>query len=241
MSAEGPFAKETAFVVDSSGKKRHLFGARFTQLPKLTSRRGSTTTMSTSNINADVRSRIDQFLEELSALVKNAALDSVRAALGDGAAPAKRGRGRPRSTVPAARRGKTAQGARGKRTSEQVDQMAERIQTFVRSNPGLRLEAIAEGIGTSSKELKLPIIKLLGTKSLSKTGQKRGTKYFAGGSGPRAGKSAPAGKRRRKQARKQARKQGRKQGRKQARKQGRKPGHKRAKRAARKAAVAVAA
>lgn len=94
--------------------------------------------------------------------------------------------------------------------------MAERILGFVKSSPGLGLEAIAAGLGTTTKELKLPVIKLLGARALKKSGQKRGTKYFAGG---RAVASA----------------------RKSAPKRGRKAGRKSAKRAARKAPVAVAA
>jgi hypothetical protein len=73
----------------------------------------------------------------------------------------------------------------GKRSSEDVAAMADKIAAFVRSNPGSRLEAIASGLLTSNKELKLPVIKLLGSKTLTKTGQKRGTMYFAGGCGGR--------------------------------------------------------
>jgi hypothetical protein len=76
--------------------------------------------------------------------------------------------------------GRPATTTLGKRTSEEVEATAERIATYVRSNPGARLEQIASGLGTSSKELKLPVIKLLGAKTLTKKGQKRGTMYFAG-------------------------------------------------------------
>jgi hypothetical protein len=184
--------------------------------------------MPNSNLNAEMRSRIDRFLDELAALVKNAALESVQAALG-GAASAKRGRGRPRSTpAPSgAPRGRPAKSSRGKRSSAEVDQTAGRIQTFVRSNPGLGLEAIAKGIGTTTKELKLPIIKLLASRALSKKGQKRGTKYFASGRG--GGAAKPKAKRAKKRGRKRAASA------KSAKRA------KRAKRAGRKAALAAAA
>jgi hypothetical protein len=177
--------------------------------------------MATSTLNTDIRARIDAFVAELTTMVKGAALESVRAVLGDGGMPARRGPGRPpkaasASSAPSAtgaRRGrppgKSSRG--GKRSTEEVDQMAERIATFVKSNPGLGLEAIASGIGTSTKELKLPVIKLLASRTLRKTGQKRGTKYFAGGGGGRgagtpARKSAP--KRRGKKARRAKGKRG---------------------------------
>ena len=172
--------------------------------------------MATSTLNTEIRARIDAFVQELTSIVKGAALESVRAALGDGAMPARRGPGRPPKAAggaTGARRGRPpASSSRGgKRSSDEVDQMAERIATFVKSNPGLGLEAIASGIGTATKELKLPVIKLLASRTLRKTGQKRGTKYFAGGSGGSGGgagssarKSAP--KRRGKKARRAKRK-----------------------------------
>jgi hypothetical protein len=151
--------------------------------------------MNKTDLDRDIRSRIDAFLEELSSLVKQTALDSVRAALGEGAAPARRGPGRPRLKIRVGRPAKSAMRRGGKRSTEEVGAMAEQIAAFVRSNPGARLEAIAAGLGTPSKELKLPVIKLLSSKTLRKTGAKRGTQYFAGG---RAGKAKAGRKARRK-------------------------------------------
>jgi hypothetical protein len=135
--------------------------------------------MAKTTLDNELRSKIDAFLEEISSLVKQTTLESVRSALGEGQGYAPRGRGLPRSvvsTAPRAARG----GAGGKRSTEEVEQMAQRIAGYVRSNPGVRLDAIASGLGTSTKELKLPVIKLLDSKGLKKTGQKRGTKYFPG-------------------------------------------------------------
>jgi hypothetical protein len=132
--------------------------------------------MTQSNLDTAIRSKIDSFLENLSALVKQTALESVQEALGNGAAPARRGR---RMKVKLGRPAKSAMKG-GKRSSEDVAAMADKIASFVRSNPGSRLEAIAAGLGTNSKELKLPVIKLLASKKLSKKGQKRGTSYFPG-------------------------------------------------------------
>jgi hypothetical protein len=159
--------------------------------------------MARSTLDSDLRSKIDSFLGELSALVKKSALDAVHAALGDGVAPARRGPGRPRGTTKAARPTATAD---GKRTPEQVQADAERIASYVRANPGSRLEQIAAGLGTGSQELKLPVIKLLASRTLRKTGQKRGTQYFAGGSGATKVKATRArkAKRGRKARRKKA-------------------------------------
>jgi hypothetical protein len=148
--------------------------------------------MTNSTLNTEIRSKIDAFVEQLTAHVKQAALDSVHAALGDGVAPARRGPGRPRMNMKLGRPAKSAMKG-GKRTPEQVQADAERIASYVRQHPGQRLEQIAAGLGSVSQDLKLPVIKLLASKTLRKTGEKRGTQYFAG-SGRGAGK-AKRGKR----------------------------------------------
>jgi hypothetical protein len=137
--------------------------------------------MTNSTLDRDIRSRIDVFLEELSSLVKQAALDSVRAALGSAATHTGSGQGLPRLKVKLGRTAKPAMSRGGKRSSEDVAAMAEKIAAFVRSNPGARIEGIATGLGMPSKELKLPVIKLLGSRALTKKGQKRGTQYFVAG------------------------------------------------------------
>jgi hypothetical protein len=154
--------------------------------------------MTRSSLDTELRSKIDSFLGELSGLIKKSALDAVHAALGNGVAPARRGPGRPRGNTKAA---SPAARADGKRTPEQVAADAERIASYVRANPGSRLEQIAAGLGTGSQELKLPVIKLLASKALRKTGQKRGTQYFAGGGG---GATKAKAKRGRKARRKKA-------------------------------------
>jgi hypothetical protein len=151
-----------------------------------------------SNLNSEIRSKIDAFVEQLTAHVKRAALESVREALGNGTAPMRRGPGRPPSSAP-----KAAARADGKRTPEQVAADGERIASYVRQHPGQRLEQIAAGLGAHSETLKLPVIKLLASKALRKTGEKRGTQYFAGGGGGGATTAAAAPKvtRRRKRTR----------------------------------------
>jgi hypothetical protein len=130
-------------------------------------------------LNTELRSKIDAFLEELTALVKQSALDSVQAALANRTAPARRGPGRPRMNIKVGRPAKPAMKG-GKRTPKEVEAMAAKIAAYVRSNPGKRLEQIASGLGTSTHEMKFPVTKLLASKALSKKGQKRGTTYFAG-------------------------------------------------------------
>jgi hypothetical protein len=131
------------------------------------------------NLHTEIRSKIDAFVEQLTAHVKRAALESVREALGNGVAPARRGPGHP----PPRRAPRAAARADAKRTPEQVAADGERIASYVRQHPGQRLEQLAAGLGAHSETLKLPVIKLLASKTLRKTGERRGTKYFTGGGG----------------------------------------------------------
>lgn len=64
---------------------------------------------------------------------------------------------------------------------------------------------IAVGLGTGSQQLNPPVTKLLASKKLRKTGQKRGTQYFAGG-----GRGATKAKARRGRKAKRSRKARRK-------------------------------
>jgi hypothetical protein len=159
------------------------------------------TPMSTTQLDRQIQDRIQAFLTELSGLVRQSALEAVQAALGGGvAAPARRGPGRPRknaaagpiaaaaptgaaggkssaSSVPA---GKPARkGKRAKRTSADVDATAAALFAYVAANEGQSIEQIGKGMGVPTKELKLPVIKLMEGKKLKTKGQRRGTKYFA--------------------------------------------------------------
>jgi hypothetical protein len=143
----------------------------------------------------DIRTLIDQFVSDLSARVHQQALDTVRAALGEGAAPKRRGPGRPRK---AAKRGPgrppKAAGRRGpgrprkaagriRRSSADLEATSAKVLAYVRSNAGQRLEEIGRGLRTPTEGLKRPIQVLVAEGKLRTEGQKRGTKYFAGGRG----------------------------------------------------------
>ena len=97
---------------------------------------------------------------------------------------------RPRSDVKPARR---AKGER--RSSEDVDATAAQLLAYIKANDGKRIEEIAKGMNMYTADLKLPAQKLLAAKAVKTTGQKRGTKYYAGGKGAAAkGKSAASKK-----------------------------------------------
>lgn len=150
-------------------------------------------------VNRQLESHIQAFVTEISSLVRVAALEAVRDALGGGASPARRGPGRPRGT---GRRGPgrtskamAARPARGgkrvKRTTADVDATARNLLAYVKANDGKRMDEIATAMGTTVKDLVLPAQRLLATKAVKTSGQRRGTKYHVGG-GSMPKSAAPA-------------------------------------------------
>jgi len=72
-------------------------------------------------------------------------------------------------------------GGRGaKRRSEDIENIAETFHAFVAKHPGLRIEQINKQLGTTTKDLALPIRKLIADGAIKTKGKKRSTMYFAG-------------------------------------------------------------
>lgn len=74
-------------------------------------------------------------------------------------------------------------GSRGrgaKRSSDELDKLADNFLSYVQKHPGMRIEQINKQLGTSTKDLALPIRKLIAEGALKTKGEKRSTTYFAG-------------------------------------------------------------
>jgi len=133
-----------------------------------------------------IRARVEQFASELADLIRESAMETVSAALA-GARPS-RGRGGRRSAAPVSAgrssssssgRGRAASREKGaKRPPDEIERLTSRLLEYVKGNPGQRIEQIADGMGTSTKELNLPAKKLIAGKQLKTKGQKRATQYF---------------------------------------------------------------
>ncbi len=135
--------------------------------------------MPTSTTDAALRARIESFTADLANIVRAAALEAVTSALGAPSAPAKRGPGRPAKATSAAPSAKPARkGKRAKRTPEDVAKMGEAVVAYVAKNPGVSVEQIGKALSVKTKDLALPIIRMVEAKKLKTTGQKRGTRYF---------------------------------------------------------------
>lgn len=76
------------------------------------------------------------------------------------------------------RAGRPSGASSQKRTPGQMQALSERFTKFVRSNPGLRIEQINRQLGTTTRDLALPIRKLLAERVIEAQGKGRSTKYF---------------------------------------------------------------
>jgi hypothetical protein len=65
--------------------------------------------------------------------------------------------------------------------------MGEAVVAYVAKNPGVSVEQIKKAPGVETKDLQLPIVRMLAAMKLKTTGQRRGTRYFAGLGAWRAG------------------------------------------------------
>jgi hypothetical protein len=128
-----------------------------------------------------IRARVEQFAAELAELIRESAMETVSAAL-TGARPSagRGGRRAAAAAAPARGRGRAASREKGaKRPPDEIERLTGRLFDYVKGNPGQRIEQIADGMGTSTKELNLPAKKLIAGKQLRTKGQKRATQYFA--------------------------------------------------------------
>jgi len=127
---------------------------------------------------------VEQFAAELAELIRESAMETVSAALAGARPSPGRGGGRRGGAAavaarPAARGRAPGREKGAKRPPEEIERLTGRLLDYVKSNPGQRIEQIADGMGTSTKELNLPAKKLISTKQLRTKGQKRATQYFS--------------------------------------------------------------
>jgi hypothetical protein len=134
----------------------------------------------------DMNHAVQSFVAQVTELARRAALETLGSAFGGGA-PRARGVSRNGDggspaveTVVVGRAGRPRGGRGAKRTAADLEAMCEKFAAFVKANPGLRIEQINKELGTTTKDLALPIRKLLADKVVASKGQKRSTTYFPG-------------------------------------------------------------
>jgi hypothetical protein len=122
-----------------------------------------------SDFQTEMNRVVQGFVSQITDLARRAAIDTLESAL-------KGGRGS---------KGAMSFGGRGrgkgvKRSSDDLEALSDKFVEYVRENPGMRIEQINKQLGTTTKDLALPIRKLIAEGALKVKGQKRSTTYFAG-------------------------------------------------------------
>src|SRR4029077_18648570 len=127
----------------------------------------------------DMNHTVQGFVAQITELARRAALDTLESAFGGRPA---RGGAAPVAAAPVAgaRVGRPRGGRGAKRTPADLEALSEQFATFVKTNPGLRIEQINKQLGTTTKDLALPIRKLIADGMISAKGQKRSTTYMPG-------------------------------------------------------------
>jgi hypothetical protein len=119
-----------------------------------------------SDFQTEMNRVVADFVAQITELARQAAREMIDEALGKGAKGNLAGRGRGR-------------GRGAKRTPEELDKLADQFYAFVSKHPGLRIEQINKQLGTTTKELQLPIRKLIAEGAIKTKGAKRSTTYSA--------------------------------------------------------------
>ena len=130
-----------------------------------------------SDFQNEMNQAVQGFVTQITALARRAAMDTLESAFGS-RSPARRGAGPASAGVPHVGRPRGGRGA--KRTAEDLEALSKQFASFVKSHPGLRIEQINKELGTTTKDLALPIRKLVSEGVVRAKGQRRSTKYFPG-------------------------------------------------------------
>ena len=127
-----------------------------------------------SDFQTEMNRVVSDFVAQITELARAAARDMIDQALGRG--------GRVGGGLGGAAMGRSnrSRGRGAKRSADELDRLAEDFHAFVAKNPGMRIEQINKQLGTTTKDLALPIRKLISEGALKTKGEKRSTTYFAG-------------------------------------------------------------
>ena len=140
-----------------------------------------------SDFQNEMNRTVQGFVAQITELARRAAIDTLESAFGarggGGGRNGGGGGGASAAVALAAGLGRVGRprGGRGaKRTAADLEALSQRFAAYVKSNPGLRIEQINKQLSTTTKDLALPIRKLLAEGALKTKGTKRSTTYFPG-------------------------------------------------------------
>src|SRR5688500_1513478 len=122
-----------------------------------------------SDFQNEMNRAVQGFVAQIAELARRAAIDTLESAFGGRAGRGGGGGGPASGATTAAsdsasfgRVGRPRGGRGAKRTAADLDALSDKFASFVKANPGLRIEQINKQLGTTTKDLALPIRKLIG-------------------------------------------------------------------------------
>jgi hypothetical protein len=133
-------------------------------------------------MNGQITGLVNNFVAQVAALARQAALQTLEGALSKGSfsTPSPRAtNGKGPRRAPTLAMPKLPKGA--KRPAEQLEAIKGKLLEHIQANPGQRVEQINQALGTATKDLALPIKKLLADGAIKSEGEKRATAYFPKG------------------------------------------------------------
>src|SRR5262249_22396148 len=135
-----------------------------------------------SDFQNEMNHAVHGFVAQIAELARRAALDTLASAFDSRGSGGRNvgGRAALLALTGGGRLGRPRGGRRAKRTGAEREPLSRKFASYVKANPGLRIEQINKELGTTTKALALPIRKLIADGKITTKGQKRSTKYFAG-------------------------------------------------------------
>jgi hypothetical protein len=132
-----------------------------------------------SDFQIEMNRTVQGFVAQISELARRAALDTLESAFTG--RPGRGGGARDTAgSAGVAPVGRPRGGRGAKRTAADLEALSERFVSFVKVNPGMRIEQINKELGTTTKDMALPIRKLISERMIISKGNKRSTTYFPG-------------------------------------------------------------
>ncbi len=120
-----------------------------------------------------IQAIIESFVAQLTAALSEASHAAISEALGSTPRKVARVPSGGKRSIP------VKNGRRAKRSQEALDKLTQSLVSYVKRNPGQRIDQVGKALGAGTKDLTLPAKRLIASKRLSTKGQKRATTYFA--------------------------------------------------------------
>ena len=133
------------------------------------------------NLTQQIEETVKEFVTTITALAQKVAMESLGTALGaavGGGVAEPRG-GRPQGRSASATTASRKPGA--KRPADELKRITTEVLDYVRNNPGSRIELLTKALGYKTKDVSLPMKKLIAEGFVRTEGEKRATAYFPAG------------------------------------------------------------